>query len=113
MLISSTARSSVVGVGVLDDAGDPVVLVADHAAVAGRVGDAWTVSTVAAASCTRCSVASIAIVSALQQRMVAGQHEDVVLGVEVVECARRERHADRVAGAALHALFDELDRRPR
>ena len=50
------------------------------------------------------------MVSALQQRVVAGQHEDVVFGVEVVERARRERHAHRVAGAALHALLDELDR---
>ena len=46
----------------------------------------------------------------LQERVVAGQHEDVVLGVEVVERARRERDAHRVAGAALHVLLDELDR---
>ena len=42
--------------------------------------------------------------------MVAGQHEDVVFGVEIVERARRERDAHRVAGAALHVLLDELDR---
>ena len=65
---------------------------------------------VAAASWLRCSVASSAIVSALQQRVVAGQHEDVVFGVEIVERARRERDAHRVAGAALHVLLDELDR---
>ena len=42
------------------------------------------------------------------ERRVAGQHEDVVLGVEIVE--DRQRDAHRVAGAALHALLDELDR---
>ena len=98
-----------VGVGVLDDAGDPVVLVADDAAVARSGRRACAVSTVAAASCIRCSVASIAIVSARTQRVVAGQHEDVVFGVEIVE-RRVERDAHRVAGAALHALLDELDR---
>ena len=45
-----------------------------------------------------------------QERLVAGQHEDVVFGVEIVERARRERDAHRVAGAALHVLLDELDR---
>ena len=44
-----------------------------------------------------------------QQRRVARQHEDVVLGVEVVG-ERGERDADGVAGAPLHALLDELDR---
>ena len=44
-----------------------------------------------------------------QQRRVAGHHEDVVLGVEVVG-ERGERDAHGVAGAALHALLDELDR---
>ena len=42
--------------------------------------------------------------------MVAGQHEDVVFGVEVLEGARGEGDADGIAGAALDALFDELDR---
>ena len=42
--------------------------------------------------------------------MVAGEHEDVVFGVEIVERARRERDGYRVAGAALHALLDELHR---
>ena len=42
------------------------------------------------------------------ERRVARQHEDVVLGVEVVEDGERDAH--RVAGAALHALLDELDR---
>ena len=51
----------------------------------------------------------MAIVSARSSGCVAGQHEDVVLGVEVVERGR-ERDAHRVAGAPLHALLDELDR---
>ena len=65
---------------------------------------------VAAASWLRCSVASNAIVSAVQQRMVTGQHEDVVFGVEILERAGRQRDAHRVAGAPLHVLLHELDR---
>ena len=42
------------------------------------------------------------------ERRVAGKNEDVVLGVEVVEDG--ERHAHRVARAALHPLLDELHR---
>ena len=53
-------------------------------------------------------MASLAIVSARTSGASLGQDEDVVLGVEVVE--ERERDAHRVAGAALHALLDELHR---
>jgi hypothetical protein len=45
-----------------------------------------------------------------EQRRVAGQHENVVFGVEVFERAGGERDAHRITGAALHALLDELDR---
>ena len=43
-----------------------------------------------------------------QERDVAVDHEQVVFAVDV-EGADGERHAHRVAGAALHALLDELD----
>ena len=47
-----------------------------------------------------------------QQRRVAREHEHVVL-VEVVVVEGGEADADGVAGAALHALLDELEPEPR
>ena len=89
--------------------GDPIVLVADDASVAGRVGHVRGED--------RRGRVLIAVLGreqrdrlGPQERVVAGEHEDVVFGVEIVERARRERDAHRVAGAALHALLDELDR---
>ena len=76
-----------VGVGVLDDAGHPVVLVADHAAVAGRVGGGH-------GEHRRGGVLHSVLGGqhrdrlGAQQRVVARQHEDVVFGVEVVEGAQ-------------------------
>ena len=65
---------------------------------------------VAAASETRCSVASAASVSGRSSGVSPGTHDEVVFGVEIVEHARAERDAHRLAGAARRALLDELDR---
>ena len=44
-----------------------------------------------------------------QQRSVAGQHDHGVGVVGIVVGQGGETHADRVAGAALHRLLDEVD----
>jgi hypothetical protein len=98
-----------VSIGVLDDARDPIVFVADHAAVTSRVGHVGgqhgcrrlLQPVLRSEQCDRLRA---------QQRMVAGEHEDVVLRIEIIEDARGERDAHRIAGAALHALLDELHR---
>src|SRR5437660_642724 len=85
----TTVAAAVVGsgAGVTDVAGDPVVLVAYHAAVAGRVGGGHRED--------RRRRVLHAVLSrehrdrlGAQQRVVARQHEDVVFRVEVVEGAR-------------------------
>ena len=77
-------------VGVLDDAGDAIVLVAHDAAEAGRVRDAR-------GEHARRRVLDPVLGRELgdrlrpHERRVARQHEDVVLGVEVVEERRARR----------------------
>ena len=95
------------GVDVLDDAVDAAPLVADHPAVAARVVDARGED-------RRGRVAQAVLGGEHRERVgaderrVGEEHEQVVVGVEVVG-ERGERDADCVAGAALHVLLDELD----
>ena len=96
-------------VGVLDDAVDAAVLVADDPAVARAGRRRATVRIVAAASPSRCSVASIASVSAGRSGVSAGSTR------MSSSASRSSANAvsatlSGVAGAALDALLDELDR---
>ena len=97
-----------VGVGLLDDAVDPALLVAHDPAVPGRVGHPGGEQ--------RSGGVGPAVLGGQpgqclrpQERDVAGHHDEVVLEV-VVEGVGGEGHADRVTGAALAVLLDELDR---
>ena len=97
-----------IGVGLLDDAVDPALGVAHDAAVAGRIVDPGGQQ--------RGRGVGVAVLGGQpgqglgpEQRDVARHDDQVVLEVEVVG-EGGERHADRVAGAPLVGLLDELDR---
>ena len=98
----------VVGVGLLHDAVDAAAGVAHDAPVSGRVVE------LGGEDGGR-GVGQAVLGGELgerlgpQQRGVAGEDEDVVFAVEV-EAGPGEADAGRVAGAALEALLDELDR---
>ena len=98
------------GVGLLDDAGDPVVVAdPDDAAVAGGVVDAGGED--------RAGGAGVAVLGhegghglGAQQRRVAREHEHVaVVLVVVVVGEAGEPDRDGVAGALLAVLLDELE----
>ena len=111
--ISWTSSSSGDGVAVLDDPLRLAVVLADDAAVAGRIVDD------AREQRGRVAVGDVGLDEigerlGSQQRRVAGEHDDGRL-VVVVVVAGEGGHPDRrgVARAVLFDLFDEGDVRPR
>ena len=108
---TSSIASSFGGVGLLDDALDVAVGVAHDAPVARGVVDAGGEHGGRGVGEPVLGGERGERLRA-QQRDVAVDDEQVVFTVEVVG-ERGEADAHRVAGAALHALLDELDRAGR
>ena len=105
---SSTKASSLVDVGVLDDAHHGVVLAPHHAVVSGGVGQYGGEQ--------RGRGPGVAVVAhqggqrgRAHERRVAGKHHDVAVGVDEAVGEGGEPDGQRVAGPELRGLLDELD----
>jgi len=97
-------------IAMLDHADDPILPSPHDPAVAARV------SHVRSEQCARrigltVHAHELSDRGSPQKRRITRQHEQIGLRIiELVGGERRERNSDRVAGAALHGLFDKLER---